>query len=159
PYRYKFDDREIIAARPPEMVFAGFWVHFSSLYALLTGLEGIWDDTLRFGLARIAWSDVPTCLLGLLYFFVGRGLLGGRSWSRWAGVACGILIASLYSTYIYLLTGGLRRITRSYMLPLFVAIILCWIATTVILLRRKTGVWFYLAERLRSEHQQQTPLG
>jgi serine/threonine protein kinase len=54
PYRYKFDDREIVAARPPEMVFGGFWLHFSSLYALLIGLEGIWDDAVRFGLPRIA---------------------------------------------------------------------------------------------------------
>jgi hypothetical protein len=159
PYRYKFDDREIIAARPAEMVFAGFWLLFASLYCLLMGLEGIWDGALRLGLAGIAWPDVSTCLLGVLYFFVGRGLLGGRSWSRWVGVACGILIASLYSMYTYLLTGGLRRITRSYMLSLSVAIIVCWIATTVILLRRKNGAWFSLAERLRSEHKQQVSRG
>jgi hypothetical protein len=61
--------------------------------------------------------------------------------------------------YIYLLTGGLRRITRSYMLSLSVAIILCWIATTVILLHRKTRAWFDLAERLRFDHKQQAPHG
>src|SRR5262249_35818876 len=71
--RYKFCYREIIAARLPEMVFAGFWVLFASLYASLMGLEGIWDGALRLGLAGIVWSDVSTCLLGVLYFFVGRG--------------------------------------------------------------------------------------
>ena len=86
-------------------------------------------------------------------------MLGGRSWSRWVGAACGILIASLYSIYIYLLTGGLRKITRSYMLSLFVTIIVCWITTTVVLLRRKTGAWFSLAQRLRSEHKRQASHG
>jgi serine/threonine protein kinase len=153
PYRYKFDDREIVAARPPEVLFAGFWHMFASLYALLTGTEGIWNGIFRSGLAGVAWVYVSTSLLGVLYYFVGRGLLGGRSWSRWVGIACGALNMCLFLTYIFLLTRGLRKMTGSYMLSLFVAIILCWGATVAILVRRKTRAWFQLVGRLRTEHR------
>jgi hypothetical protein len=59
----------------------------------------------------------------------------------------------LFLTYIHLLTGGLRKMTALYTLPLLVAIIVCWLATMAILLRRKTRAWFQLAERLRVEHR------
>jgi serine/threonine protein kinase len=153
PYRYKFDDREIVAARPPEVMFAGFWLFFASLYALLTGTEGMWNGISRSGLAGVAWVYVSTSLLGVLYYFVGRGLLGGRSWSRWAGIACAVLNIWLFSTYIFLLTKGLRKLTESFMLSLFVAIILCWGAMIAILVRRQTRAWFQLTERLRAEHR------
>jgi serine/threonine protein kinase len=154
PYRYKFDDHEIVGARPPEVQFAGFWLFFASLYALLTGTEGIWHGILRRGLDGVSWVYVSTSLLGILYYLVGRGLLQGRPWSRWVGIACGALNVCLFLTYIFFLTRGLRKLTESYMLSVFVAIIICWAAVIAVLVRRQTRAWFLLADRLRSEHSQ-----
>jgi serine/threonine protein kinase len=153
PYRYRFDVREVVAARPPGIVLAGTWVFFGALYCLMESLQGLWVTVSLRGIAGASWKDLFVLMLAILYSLVGRGLLLGQTWSRWVGVALGLFNLGLFGSFIYSISYRSGKFAGSYWFPLFVLIMACWIATLATLLRRRTGDWFRLVSRLRAEHQ------
>jgi tRNA A-37 threonylcarbamoyl transferase component Bud32 len=155
PYRYRFDEREVLAARPPGVVLAATWVLFGSLYTLLTALQRLWVGASLGGLRGAAPADLAAVLVGVVYFVTSRGLLRGRPWSRWLGAGLGVLNVGLFAGLIYLVSIRSGKLAGSYWFSMFVMVLACWSATLVILLRRRTGEWFRLARRLRAEHEWQ----
>jgi hypothetical protein len=154
PFRYKFDAREVITVRPADVTLAGLWVLFASLYSLLGGLGGLWADVIQRGLGLVK-SERPYMLsLGVLYAFVGRGLLLGQRWARWVGIAACAYGICRFGADIYRLVVSPSNLIGSSRFSIEVTVVLFWAATLVILIRRRTGDWFRFAERLRSEHEQ-----
>ncbi|WP_231749903.1 hypothetical protein [Tautonia plasticadhaerens] len=154
PYRYRFDPREVIAARPQAVLLVAFWMWFSSLYCLLVGFEGIVPAGSRRGSGGLnAWSLVMVGF-GVWYLLLGRGLLSGRYWMLWAGVVTSLYNVGLFTFYLYRMAMAPAGAVGPYSSSLFTAIVVCWLASLVALLRRRTRDWFRLASRLRAEHKQ-----
>jgi serine/threonine protein kinase len=156
PYRYKFDDREIVAARPGEVTVAGWWTSFNAISSALLALAGFWSAAFD---PAYAWHDSLSYIpVSVACFFVGRGILRGKRWARWAGVGLGILyplLSWLVPIFIYSKEQWAtwwKSGTSVYSLSVTV----CWLVAMLLLLRRRTGDWMAFAHRLRSEHGQQT---
>jgi serine/threonine protein kinase len=150
PYRYQLDYREIVAARPGEVMFAGFWALFAAValgFVVLAGFgRGAFDPT-------YTWF-IP---FGVACCVVGRGLLRGSRWARWAGVGLGV--AYLLSWWLVPILHNSQEDweawsrSDAFVPALFLTV--GWIAVMLLLLRRRTGDWFAFARRMRSEHVQQ----
>ena len=155
PYHYKFDVREVVADRPSTVMLAGIWMLFCGLYCLMDGLQGLWVNVSSRGISGAGRKDLFMLSVAVLYFLAGQGLLLGRAWSRWTAIALSLFNIGLFGTFIISLFTSRSRIVGSYWLPMFVLIVACWVAALAILLRHRTRDWFRLAQRLRSEHEQQ----
>src|SRR5262249_34558551 len=102
PYRYRFDQREIAATRPPEIMIAAVLAFIFAFYAGLSEISAInflWAD--RLTLAQSIFAIVCNLLLLLSLFFSGVGLLAGRAWARGLGIAGGAVLASLQIGYVW----------------------------------------------------------
>ncbi|MEX2176564.1 MAG: serine/threonine-protein kinase [Pirellulaceae bacterium] len=95
-YHFRLDEREITAARPGEVVLAAviffmlaFFLFMSiESIALMTGLMVFQQQ----GSIIMAVELVVAFLILIGGILLGRGLLFGRSWSRWSGVAAATLL-------------------------------------------------------------------
>src|SRR5262245_2977900 len=91
PYRFRLDEREIVAARPGRVVLAAFIFFVVAFFVFITaGSLGLFFGIMTFGLKGPMLSQ----LIGLLVpasvtiaaLATGGGILAGRVWARWLGV-------------------------------------------------------------------------
>jgi serine/threonine protein kinase len=153
PYRYRFDVREVVTARPPGVLLASTWLFFAALFCLVNSLQSLWVSVSRRGPGAAAKLDMFFVTVGVVYLFVGRGLLLAHSWARWACVALGL--ANIVGLVLLILALAIRsgKVAGTYWFPILVLTVACWSATVTVLLGRTAGRWFRLAARLRSEHK------
>jgi serine/threonine protein kinase len=156
PYRYRLDQREIAAVRPTDVTVAGFAVLFAALMSLLVGLEWVW--TVLFG-PNPTWSNVQGLsfwLLATACYGVGRGVLRGQQWSRWGGIALGVvnMLWWLGAAFYYSPDEWMAWARSPAVVPPLI-VTLVWGTVMVILGRRTTRDWMTFAGRLRSEFKQQ----
>jgi serine/threonine protein kinase len=162
PYRWKADEAEITAARPPYLVFLAASHIAVALLLLLIAIVMVgfvidqvvqgseldeWDLTVARLTFCCAVVSFPTFLL------IGGGVLKGARWSLWAGLvgqAAMVLLMALGLNDVFSdeeLAAGTRVV-----MALFLSMIGIHSGITVWLLARKrTRAWFALAARLRAE--------
>ena len=98
PYRFRLDEREITAARPGGVMLAAFIVLMVSIF-LFVGIESM-ALMMGFMMMNMPSVGVPMVAIqsgvavGILAAgaLVGRGLLAGRTWARWTGVAFAMIL-------------------------------------------------------------------
>jgi serine/threonine protein kinase len=99
PYRYRFDETEIVARRPTTVLYLAF---FCFAIALFGGVMSVIAGFLAFFAASSAQNPLgilagvgvvigPTVLLAVL----GRGLVLGRRWAWWLGLGVGAPLCAL----------------------------------------------------------------
>jgi hypothetical protein len=103
-YHFRLDEREITAARPGQVVLAAVIIFILGFFlfmalASMALMSGIMLYT-EIGAAVFAVQTLIACLIGGSGLLIGRGLLAGRVWARWTGVAAsGLLtLAALVGT-------------------------------------------------------------
>jgi serine/threonine protein kinase len=157
PYRYRLDEREIAAERPPEILAVVFTCQFFAILLIVVGgfVIARHPEALAIGTALFNLF-VASCLASAGWFYVlGHGLLAGR-WIAWGAalVTCviGFLASVFYSSF---LTGALALyVTMSPSITALFTLLLNAPAMVVagILIRRRSRNWFRFAEELRAEH-------
>lgn len=161
PYHYKFDEREVAAERPTSVTTVAFFCFFISFVSgFILTLEAVHVGTYLLGLEPLGSfftisSTIQHFLLLLTALLTGRGLMLGRSWSRWSGLALGLYFVG------YLIWLVLQAARDAYdlgalvsQLSTNVALLLIALAGTLTLLRRRTSEWFRLAAQIRAEYNQ-----
>jgi serine/threonine protein kinase len=169
-YRYRFDEKEIAAERPRDVIFLsfafmllamlGFWI---SLVTAITGARAlpVTNSDLLNRLISIALIIITSsCFISSCF------ILTGRKWARaLAAVLCVIIglpmlaasAVSIYSTikYFNLDSPGIIMILWILVPDLLsLSISLVPVVLVPLLYRRGITTWFDFAERLRSEHKQ-----
>ncbi len=96
PYRFRLDEREIIAARPSQVVLAAviFFIVSFFLFTAIASMSLFMGFILpsSIGAAMVAVQTTIALTILVIGIGVGRGLLSGRVWARWAGVAIATLL-------------------------------------------------------------------
>jgi serine/threonine protein kinase len=151
PYRYRFDSREIVAARPQEMILVGFWFFGAAFQFAMLAVAEI-AGILRGHPTSLGYIiGAPVAVAG---FLTAQGLLSGRTWAWWVGLACALVSMPWAGS---MLAAAFVQEPATVSSSAVYAIVMAgsWTATAVILLRRKTRDWFRLARRLQAEHERQ----
>jgi serine/threonine protein kinase len=162
PYRYRFDERDIAAERPPGIIPA---VLVFLVIGVLSSVIGVLNLALDYGPQgrpfQITFS--AACLvLGALCLVSAHGILDARRWGRLAGIStCVWTYLSLFAFFMTAIRVSFTRQDRGLMadvLQATLATLVCgtpfWIIH-VQLLRPRVRAWFRLAARLRSEYKQE----
>jgi serine/threonine protein kinase len=166
-YRFKMDESEIAAARPPGVVVVAVTFLAVGTFFLFILVTSVFRDGMALALGHAGGLQPLNELLEMIEFaagfastlIVGIGLLRGRRWAR-VGALAFAGMALLCCSYVTVLGGtdlinrepGANYITYSTAflaaaVPLVVVSILClWL-----LCARRTKEWFRLAARLRAE--------
>jgi hypothetical protein len=172
-YRYRFDEKEIAAERPREVIFVAFAFMLITMIAFWISLTVIWgswgirayDDYGRILTMPIASISV---LLALSSFISSCYILAGRKWARlMTAIICGIIgLCSLtYSAFGVLeMIAILRRDHSSaaryfwFMIPSLMILLIGSLSVILVPLLYRRGIQssFDFSERLRSEHRQQS---
>jgi serine/threonine protein kinase len=105
PYHFRLDEREIVAARPSQVVLAAFIFFVVSFFVFVAmGSLSLFFGIITLGLkgdqfVRLATIAIPVVVL-VAGLTIGRGLLSGRSWARWLGVltAAGLTLVTIGAT-------------------------------------------------------------
>jgi hypothetical protein len=157
PYRYKFDHREMVLARPAEIMVAAFWCFFAAVGIVIFGLSAMWADA--FNDALHWYHPGPLVIFGtLVSFSIGWGLLSGHRWARWGGVGYCLFVYATWFAAVFRFSMAQWAVwLRSNEFFLQFLLTIGWTVVLVILLRRRTRDWIALAHRLRSEYAQQKP--
>jgi serine/threonine protein kinase len=162
PYRYRFDEREILAERPREMTsIASLFFMLATLTGLLTcialtgpilglgihrGDPGTFSNRIRDSLAGLLSISAVSLAAGA----IGGGLVSGKRWALWAA-----LLYCVSFPVAIVLSLSLLGVDKPRLYFAFWVLAAALFFVLPVLLRRKTRDWFSLAERLRSEHRQQ----
>jgi len=159
PYRYKFDQREILATRPRWVILFSFALFFIAIFGT------VYSANL---LRRPSMMDYPLLVRGLSLFitlaalFSGFGLLEGRSWARWVAIGIGCFFALLGASWLFGVLiiiargeGGFPAPWWNYLPGLAGISVLTLGPAGVVweLLRRRTRDWFAFAARQRAEYK------
>ena len=156
PYRYRFDDREIAAERPREVIFLSFAFMLASLVIVAAALLG----------AFYLWSIV-LFIVGCACFVTSCAILTGRKWARLLTAICCVVLS------LSLLAPSAQAIYQSYQfyqshhgfqtgvdLSRFVIEASSMVLIDVIpmlmvplLYRRGIETWLDFCEKLRAEHK------
>jgi hypothetical protein len=165
PYRYRFDQKEVIAERPGGLVVVAVLLLVTTVLAFPVGmfllqafLVDPYQNTWR-PLNLVSATTVLTLLAWSVASFVAAGgLLAGQRWAYLlTNLVCMAGYGVMTASYgIVTLTNPGRDIGILFMAISIVIIIALgspyWLAQAY-LLRRGTRGWFRLAERLRGEHR------
>jgi serine/threonine protein kinase len=116
PYRFRLDEREIVAARPGRVVLAAFIFFVVSFFVFITaGSLALFFGFLTYGLA----GPMPSQLIGLLIpasvtiagLVIGSGILAGRRWARWIGAVSAALMILIAAAAIISGIAGLLALS------------------------------------------------
>jgi hypothetical protein len=157
-YRYKFDEREIAAERPREIIYLSFLFMFIALTIL--------GSCIMFFMAEIEFQRaVP--IIAVIYSIVSIPflvsswyILTGRRWARLlTAIICSIISLSLWSSLVSIIYRNPQFLSVHLW---YILLILCGIAISslpvilaLLLYRRRIQSWFAFSEQLRSEHKQE----
>jgi hypothetical protein len=167
PYRYKLDEREIVAERPRSVTFTAFLLFlygiFLSWATIYTAYTYAWQLVL-WGKRGPSWSQLllrNISALALLLaatlgcFWVASGLLSGRRRAKWIGLMAVLTVLTmLFSNAIGLFGEFSGR--RDDSIIIAIPLIAITVLNAPLLLSRRARGWFRLADHLRSEFKQQT---
>jgi len=166
PYRYRFDEREIVADRPWQITAASFWFFYAaSYYVLISSPRAVVGAYNRNeGWQGMVSASLPFLGAAAVCCFVGHMLLYGRPWSRWLGIPVAGLITG-HSMHVFLkyatvylfgkpIPDMLRMLTAitGWILPLLVMILGGLLVIAVLLMQRKPKAWFEFSKHIRAEH-------
>jgi hypothetical protein len=155
PYRYRFDERDIVASRPYRLTMA--LLALAAIGLLLAGFSGL-DIAVVLVEAREKHLDayrlafaLVVGLFGCAFVSLGASLLTGRVWAKRAVQGLGAAQGVLAAVVVF------RRLLPPNSFSGFfgVAVTPLSIGLLVVLATRRSRDWFRLAERLRSEHREQ----
>jgi hypothetical protein len=173
PYRYKFDEREIVAERPWTITATAFYFFavtvFFTLIALPYELQKIHRNLP--GMPRPAATPVdytkfivPYVGLALIAFVVGWRLLLGRAWARWLGIGIAVVSAGFALHWIGkqvvtpILETGLSliylEVISPALVPRVVIVVGGILVIFILLMHRTTKQWFQYSARLLCDHAQ-----
>src|SRR5262245_22013216 len=98
PYRFRLDEREIVAARPGRVVHAAFIFFVVSFFVFITaGSLGLFFGIMTFGLKGPMFSQLVGLLIPVSVAIgglaTGSGILAGQVWARWLGVVAAAAMA------------------------------------------------------------------
>ena len=168
-YRYRFDEKEIAAERPRDVIFLsfafmllamlGFWI---SLVTAITGGRAL---PVANGYLLNKLISIILIIITSLCFISSCFILTGRKWARAiAAVLCVIIglpmfavsAVSIYATIKYFSLNSFGIITiLSILIPELLSLLISVLPVVLVplLYRRGITTWFDFAERLRSEHK------
>jgi serine/threonine protein kinase len=171
PYHYKFDEREIVAERPWTMTATAFWFTY---VAVFYGL--VWMPyRLGVAIADAAGSrPFPATPLERALFVIGYlvlaaaavwvalGLLSGRAWARWSGIALAVVgLALSVAQPVQVIRNAWQYQNFGYL-----ALMTVWLVTRLVMvcggcfalyvlrLHEPAKQWFRFSEQIRTEHDQ-----
>jgi serine/threonine protein kinase len=165
-YRYKFDEREIVAQRPPSVTIIGFSIQVMGLFVLVGAgvmfLEKLSDAgrvASRLGIP----NSVPITLLtlGLITLLSANRLLSGRKWAIPILMPLCVVFALLPFPAVGEMTGltfGQNSIwlkgwaALAFFALLNIVIFIGFIGMIFLLNQARARQWLNFATRLRSEH-------
>jgi serine/threonine protein kinase len=158
PYRFRFDEREIAADRPRELL-SGAIVFFlmgivsvvlGSVSALALWLGG--SSSMRVPYLTIATAFVAS---GVGCHIVGRGMLSGRRRILHVAVITTVILVSTLAATLSVVGGGNEQMKTSVPARILISSVVClpMMLATVMLTRKATRKWLVLVERLRFEHE------
>ena len=169
-YRYRFDEKEIAAERPREIIFISFAFMLMALSAFFVSC---WTASSRWGI-RANTSDYlldmtiafASMIFGGLCFISSCFILTGRKWARLMTAITCIIVGSCSlagsTALIYYAIEALRddRSGTSRLTSILPSLIMLFVSLLPILLipllyRRGIKNWFDFSERLRAEHKQE----
>ena len=168
-YRYRFDEKEIAAERPREIIYIAFLLIFIALIGFTSCL-------LTMPMAFMSKQNNNYTIISLLYsiisllcFLSSSYLLQGRQWARiMTATLCVITSLSMWATMAiaFYRSMGLRlRDPDSSSIDygtIYVDILIISASSLPVILaallyRRGIQSWFVFCEQLRSEHKQHAP--
>src|SRR5262249_7486731 len=97
PYHFRLDESEIVAARPGRVVLAAFIFFVLSFFVFFSAASlGLFFGIMTCGLdpdygTRLMALTIPVAVLAV-GLTIGRGILSGRAWARWLGIAAASVI-------------------------------------------------------------------
>ena len=165
-YRYRFDEREIIAERPSSVTFTAFllffYAIFLSLATVFTAYAYYWQLVLlgdrgpSWGLLFLSNISSLALLIAATAgcFWVAGGLLSGRRRARWMGLMAVVTILILLLSHAIGLFGVFSGRREDAVLS-SVPFIFVTVLYAPLLLSRRARDWFRLADRLRAEFKRQ----
>src|SRR5262249_44420011 len=92
PYRYRFDRSEIAGSRPAEIMIAAVLAFIFASYAGLAAISAISFHAEGVTLLQSVFAIVCNLLLLVALSVCAVGLLAGRAWARWLGVAAAAVL-------------------------------------------------------------------
>ena len=126
PYRFRLDEREIVAARPTGVVLAAFIaVAISFLLTMASLFIALFAGVMAWQMGGWIFFAVQTaiaCVILAVGLAVAWGLLGARRWAWWLdlGLSILLLLACLAGVVLILITGsfleaegGLREVIEN----------------------------------------------
>jgi serine/threonine protein kinase len=154
PYRYRLDEREIVAQRPGGILYlVAITFAIIILLAANAGMGALaW---LRGGdYSVVAMTQSVICAGAAAFLlFVGRALLLGQTWARWAGLALGIVLCVLgVLLFVYVLTASPLM---APLLPNAVLSASSGCAFLGVLSHPRVGRWFRFATETRLAFRRQ----
>jgi serine/threonine protein kinase len=117
-YHFRLDEREIVAARPSQVVLAAFVFFALSFFAFLAlGSFSLFSGIILFGEPDAADTTLMSLVLAGLGVailavgvVIGRGVLAARTWARWLGVIVSALLIVAALGGIALIAVGINAI-------------------------------------------------
>ena len=163
-YRYRFDEKEIAAERPREIIYISFLLMFMALL-------GVTSCLILISITLSTENELPIMfclvyLIGSLVFLVASCcLLTGRQWARlMTAIICAIISLSLWVVIAIEVYGSMdvRNGANSGSIDLWficarlgiIAISSLPVILVPLLYRRGIQSWFAFSKQLRSEHKQ-----
>ena len=166
PYRYKFDEREIIAERPRGVTFTAFLLFFLGIFmswattytTYLFYWQIVLSDNRGSSRSQLLLRNISLFTFYLAAtlgcFWVASGLLSGRRRARWIGLMAVLAVITMYLSFTFSIFGvfsGKPVDAVAVSIPFLVITIL----NAPLLLSRRARNWFRLGDRLRAEFRQQ----
>jgi serine/threonine protein kinase len=167
PYRYKFDQREILAERPRAVTSTVFYFGLLAIMYIFLALPLEFAQVMHNrnrtpppDMVNIGLTCLGFCGVAVISCVVVWGLAAGRIWARWLGVASAVAATGLSGQYFVRFVAGIIRgfgaaelVSLAFVLTPHLLITAGGCAAIyVLLLHRSTSNWFQFAKHLRSEH-------
>jgi serine/threonine protein kinase len=171
PYRYKFDEREIVAERPWRLTVAAFWFFFVAIFYALVCLPHQIGMSIANPAGRQMFPATPAEYVGVIAGYlslaavaccIGFWLLSGRTWARWLGLVVAVISVGLSLRQpVQVIMDSWEHRNFEY-LALMSMWLLCRFAVVlggcfvifVLLMDQTAKQWFRFSDRVRSEHDE-----
>jgi serine/threonine protein kinase len=159
PYRHQFDASEVAGVRPGAVVATAVFF-FSVAGLFLMQLLAMAGQVFVFGIGAMGHALMLNAIiippLVIMLYVGGRGMLAGKLWSRWVGLAAILVIILLAAVAIgQRFQDGRISPYLTYTAIVLAPVVVCSSLSAYVLLQRRTRDWFHFAAKLREEHQRQ----
>lgn len=170
-YRYRIDEAEIRAERPPVVTAVGFACALIGVFALtgaaILAIQKLTEATTSTGTPIPLLAMATLAVLGVASLVATRGLLSARRWALPLAVAVCLTVAfvpswtvretmGLYYGRTYLRTGYWPA--DAFIGLVYASISIGFLLAVVALVQRKTRDWLRFARKLRDERSRNASL-